>query len=587
MIVCRMFVALVAWFALHGAATAETPRDAKPLCVIAAISNPYITTSTAEELGKRSFLEKTTPIGLRRALAAAEALSPDALVILGSLTWSGSDADFERFESFVADVKVPLYLTPGPQDLSNGGWERFARRFPKRGMARKSLRLNGVHVQFATRNGTDAAADKELVDWMAEDMQKTRDARGVLVFEGLDYRAPADGAADNSPLSRYWRSLKQGKVAVRMPASHSHSVSYLEQAPIWSIPSSGWTASPAWDIALISVYPQTVTLQLFREGKPPQTLEVPNPVAAEPLPKADDDPYGVPTYSEDLAKKPRFSFVQLSDSQFDDGSIPGYERYAYDEQMNAVAVKQVNRLKPALVFMTGDLTNKSTAAEWNTFHRFYSQLKPPFYALPGNHDLLTDRSKVSREALGKSYETSLANWKLADKVSKAPTTDRMALYRHFVRPKPYFRVEHRDCVFLCLNTWVAEVDREQVQWLAKELENTKSAKHVFVLGHYPLLKEFGGNIAEPAASEILELLRRHQVVAYLSGHRHRYNYLMRDGTAHVLCDCLCWGEYCSYQIYHVFDDRIVACWKPIFRADGNRPLYERVVLPEPRYAGKK
>ena len=51
----------------------------------------------------------------------------------------------------------------------------------------------------------------------------------------------------------------------------------------------------------------------------------------------------------------------------------------------------------------------------------------------------------------------------------------------------------------------------------------------------------------------------------------------------MLCDCLCWGEYRSFQIYHVYPDRVVACWKPIFRADGNRPLYERVVFPEPRF----
>jgi len=114
-------------------------------------------------------------------------------------------------------------------------------------------------------------------------------------------------------------------------------------------------------------------------------------------------------------------------------------------------------------------------------------------------------------------------------------------------------------------------------------ERTRSAKHVFVLGHYPVLAAFGNNVKGPEATEILTLLRQYKVAAYLSGHRHRYDYRVHDGVAHVLCDCLCWGEYRSYQVYHVFPDRIVACWKPIFRADGNRPLYERVVFPEPRY----
>ena len=105
------------------------------------------------------------------------------------------------------------------------------------------------------------------------------------------------------------------------------------------------------------------------------------------MPKAARDPFGVPTYSEDLARRPKLTFAQLSDSQFDDGTVPRYKaRYAYDEVMNTLAVKQVNRLKPAMVFMTGDLTNKNTEAEWKTFGRIYGALEPPLHAMPGNHD---------------------------------------------------------------------------------------------------------------------------------------------------------------------------------------------------------
>jgi hypothetical protein len=137
-----------------------------------------------------------------------------------------------------------------------------------------------------------------------------------------------------------------------------------------------------------------------------------------------------------------------------------------------------------------------------------------------------------------------------------------------------------------LNTGVASVDEKQMAWFRGELERTSEAEHVFVPGHYPVLDDFGGNVQGSEADEILSLLRQYRVAAYLSGHRHRYDYRMHDGTMHVLCDCLCWDEYLSYQNYHVFPDRIVACWKPIFRADGNRPLYERVVIPEPRYTGR-
>ena len=378
-------------------------------------------------------------------------------------------------------------------------------------------------------------------------------------------------------------------VAVRLAGGHAHTVSYANSLPYWSIPSSGWSYSPKWPIALISVYADRIHLDLVHDedSQPPQGLVIPNAVAADRMPKASDDPYGIPTFSEDLKRKPELTFVQLSDSQFDDGSVPRYgSRYRYAEQMNQVAVTQVNRLNPPLVFMTGDLTNKNTPAEWSTFNRIYGKLKPPLYPVPGNHDTLYDRSKLDRETLGDLLDSGVKNWRLADELSGGKADDRTTLFRHFTKREPYYSVEKNGCVFLCLNTRVASVDKEQMAWLRRELERTKDADHVFVLGHYPVLSEFGGNIAGPEAQEILLLLRQYRVAAYLSGHRHRYGYRMHDGTAHVLCDCLCWGEYRSFQIYHVFDDRIIACWKPIFRTDGNRPLYERVEFPEPRFRGR-
>jgi len=206
--------------------------------------------------------------------------------------------------------------------------------------------------------------------------------------------------------------------------------------------------------------------------------------------------------------------------------------------------------------------------------------------MPGNHDTLYDRTKLDKESLGDLLETGLSNWKLADELAGKTESDRTALFRHFMQRKPYYAVEKNGCVFLCLNTGVASVDKEQMQWLRDELERTKDADHVFVLGHYPVLPAFGNSIQGPEAQEILTLLREYRVTAYLSGHRHRYDYRMHDGVMHMLCDCLCWGEYRSYQVYHVYPDHIDACWKPIFRADGNRPLYERVSFPEPRFSSK-
>ena len=132
----------------------------------------------------------------------------------------------------------------------------------------------------------------------------------------------------------------------------------------------------------------------------------------------------------------------------------------------------------------------------------------PFYPVPGNHDTLYDRKKLNRDTYGDLLDSGVKNWELADKLAGGKTDDRTALYRHFTKREPYYSVEKNECAFLCLNTRVASVDEKQMAWLRTELERTKDAKHVFVLGHYPVLKDFGGNVQGPEAQEILQLLRK-------------------------------------------------------------------------------
>jgi len=560
----------------------------KPICRVAAISSSYITTLSAKELGERSWMAQIAPAGLERSIALANVLKPDAMIVLGSLTWTGSDDDFLRAKKLLSRIEAPLYVVPGAKDLIDGKDDIFLKHFAKENVAGRSVSVKGVHLQFTPLYERTGKAFEIALNQLRTGLAKTQDAKAVLLFSELDFPAPKDPKSMSAIQKQFWNLIHDHKVAVRFTGGHSHSVGLVDSLPYWSIPSSGWSYSPKWPIALISVYTKRIELDLVHDGfQPPQQLVVPNPVAAERMVKADADPYGIPTYSEDLKRKPKLTFVQLSDSQFDDGTVPRYAaRYASDEQMNELAAAQVNRLNPSLVFMTGDLTNKNTQAEWETFNRIYSKLNMPFYPVPGNHDTLDDRAKLNRDALGDLLESSVKNWQLADKLSGKKTANRTALFTHFTGKKPYYAVEKNGCVFLCLNTGVASVDPEQLKWLRAELERTKDAKHVFVLGHYPVLTAFGGNVRNSESRIILGLLKKYKVAAYLSGHRHRYNYRMHEGVMHILCDCLCWGEYLSYQVYHVHDDRIIACWKPIFRTDGNRPLYERVEFPEPRFRGR-
>ena len=136
-------VQLVLVFAIHPLSAEE------PLCRIAAISNPYITTLSAKELGKRGWIEKMAPAELERSIALANAAKVDAMVVLGSLTWTASDDDFARVKKFLSRIKPPLYIVPGVKDLVDGRNDRFLKYFAKENVAGRSVRVNGVHLQFA------------------------------------------------------------------------------------------------------------------------------------------------------------------------------------------------------------------------------------------------------------------------------------------------------------------------------------------------------------------------------------------------------------------------------------------------------
>ena len=564
-------------------------EDDKPLARIAAVSNLYLTTLSAKELGaSRGWIASTAPAGIEQTIERVNAVNPDAFVVLGNLTWTGSESDFELVRKYLSQIKARLLVTPGENDLPDEDPDRYLKYFGEHDVSGKGITIRNVHLQFS-RGHSRQKADvvRKSLEETNRGLSGAAGSKAALLFGSVEFPALRETDSAESNAARFWKLIHDHKVAALFTPGHSHQVRYSDSLPVWSLPSTGWSYSPKFLLALITVYAERIELTLLREpDQPVQSLVIPNPVTAERMPTSKDDPYGVPTYSEDLARKPDLTFVQLSDSQFDDKTVPRYRsRYAYDEPMNELAVSQVNRLKPAMTFMTGDLTNKNTAAEWKTFNRIYSKLKSPFYPLPGNHDTLYDRSKLDQKTLGDLLAPGQANWKLADMLAGKRTDDRTTLYQHFTGKKPYYSVEKNGCVFLCLNTGVADVDAEQMKWFRSELERTKDAKHVFVLGHYPVLPQFGNSVQGPVAQEILTLLRQYRVTAYLSGHRHRYGYRVHDGVTHVLCDCLCWGEYRSFQIYHVFPDKVVACWKPIFRADGNRPLYERVEFPEPRFKG--
>ncbi|HOJ40081.1 MAG TPA: metallophosphoesterase, partial [bacterium] len=359
-----------------------------PLCRLGVISTPYLTSQTIEELGpKRNFLVRTGPAGLAEAFRLAKEEKLSSLIILGDLTWTGSEADFEKLKGLLEKAPVPVILVPGPRDLS-GGQERFLKAFARYAASvRFSRQVNGVRLIF---NGLPVEKVEEqtaFLDWLDKESTLAESPEAVLLFGQLGsfLRQPAGHQLEL--LQRFRLRCQENRVAAALTPGHSHTCELVSNLPVWSAPTAGWPGEGN-ALGIVTVFPERIELSLCRSQQPWQTLTVPNPVKTARFDPG-KDPYLLPPYSQDLAEKPELTFVLSGDPQFDDLTVERHKsRFSAVVTMNRALVEELNRLKPELVFVAGDLTNKHTPAEWQLFQETYRQLKMPVYLVAGNHDRL-------------------------------------------------------------------------------------------------------------------------------------------------------------------------------------------------------
>src|SRR5437762_2015274 len=82
------------------------------------------------------------------------------------------------------------------------------------------------------------------------------------------------------------------------------------------------------------------------------------------------------------------SFIQMSDPQF--GMYTKDQEFSHETANFEFAIATANRLQPAFVVITGDLTNKAgDAAQIAEYKRIAAKLDPKIrlFSLPGNHDV--------------------------------------------------------------------------------------------------------------------------------------------------------------------------------------------------------
>ena len=99
-----------------------------------------------------------------------------------------------------------------------------------------------------------------------------------------------------------------------------------------------------------------------------------------------------------------FFFIQASDPQF--GMYAEDRNFTQETANWEFVIANVNRLKPAFLVVTGDLTNKmDDAAEIAEYKRINAKLNPAIhlYNVPGNHDVGNDPTPATLEAYREHY----------------------------------------------------------------------------------------------------------------------------------------------------------------------------------------
>lgn len=551
-----------------------TKSDDVPLATFLVLSNPYITTLPKEKIldenGRdRGFLAGTVSPALKKALALTEEVKPDALIVLGSLTWSGSKADFAAFDEHFENVTTPTFFVPGVRDELGDGLEQWRKKHPGNYGGICANMIGETTLVFSDSLDSDpddaVGGTEEILDLMEKDLS-TRSA-AVLLFNAR----PEGNGRSRKGHKAFWQLIENRKIAAEFESTrYGHGVRLNETLPTWRAGSTGWSTRGA--VTRVRVFKNRIEIAEIRTAEHDGfVLEIPNPVAAPRLARVEDDPYRCLSYSAELAKKPDYTVALISDPQFD----REVNRATLISRADA-GIADLNILKPDLVFITGDLVNNNLPEEWELFREHFGKLEVPYKVVPGNHDVLFNYDFVEAsysEAPQKKPEYAEIVKKALAEAKAEGFTGPAALYEKYTGSPPRQLIEHGEDAFITVPFLTMRADQEQIGYLAEQLKKTEGKRHVFVAAHYPSLPVFGNNVLpDQGGREVLGLLRDHKVTAFVFGHRHRNGFARFENTAHVLTD-----NMGTIHLLHVHDDHIIVGRKVIGAA-----LYQTLRIDSPR-----
>jgi serine/threonine-protein phosphatase CPPED1 len=246
-----------------------------------------------------------------------------------------------------------------------------------------------------------------------------------------------------------------------------------------------------------------------------------------------------------------FFFVQIADTQL--GMAANNANMDQEIDNFSKAVEDINRLKPAFVVISGDLTNaihdqKQMDAFWEIAHRIHKDI--PLHLVAGNHDV-----GAATESDLKSYREAYGDDRYVFRYEKSSF---IVLDSSLIHPP-------------CEN----QVERDaQRKWFETELNKAKArkSKHIFVLTHHswfltkPDEPDQYFNIPLSYRPEYLKLMKDAGVDCALAGHQHA-NSLGKDGNLTMITTSslgrALGADPVGFRIFRVYDDRVEQEYYPL------------------------
>jgi 3',5'-cyclic-AMP phosphodiesterase len=236
-----------------------------------------------------------------------------------------------------------------------------------------------------------------------------------------------------------------------------------------------------------------------------------------------------------------------------------------DLHVTSGASESTNHLKQALadmesfgdkaqaIFITGDITDSATAADYRELQHVLSAYRlPPVYAIMGNHEYYS----VWINEKGEWSKDTFPN-------GKTDVMSRQTFLSFFNLKKPYqaVRLNGVQIVLLSQETYLEEkpevregawYSEEQMEWFRNEIARSKKGKPIFVMIHQelPSIGSDGGNHTLIKAKQFRDTLKKHPNVFVFSGHTHHD---FTGSTQHYVKETFHWFRNSS--IGQVLDER--------------------------------